>query len=114
LSASSSSGAKTASQSSVERAGRALRRSSGRDGVACDHDRHDGGRPAGRHQAFELRGIEMGEIVDGEQGDGMAGERPDELAQLAVEPGQREIGNAITGTKAERVGHCCGAGASGN
>jgi hypothetical protein len=24
---------------------------------------------------------------------------------LAVEAGQREIGNAITGTKAERVGH---------
>ncbi len=31
-----------------------------------------------------------------------AGERPDELAQLAVEARQQEVGNAIAGSKAER------------
>ena len=77
----------------------------GRDGVTGNHDRHDRRCLAGGHQVVELRGIEIAEIVDGEEGHGIAGERPDELAQLAVEPGQREIGNAITGAKAERVGH---------
>ena len=74
-------------------------------GVAGDHDRHDGGALAGIDQAGELAGVKIGEIVDRDQGHGRAGERPDELAQLAVEPRQREVGNAITGTKAERVGH---------
>jgi hypothetical protein len=44
-----------------------------------------------------LRGIQIAEIVDGEKGDEIAGERPDEFAQL---PSRRaRVRNAITGTR---------------
>ncbi len=60
---------------------------------------------AGGQQGLERFGVDVPEVVDRDQGDRLAGERPDELAQLAVEARQEEVGEAVAGTQRERVGH---------